>query len=226
MDTKARHFRQRMIMTNISILGSGKMAGALATAMLRGNNPVQILGRDGTQTRALVESLGPGATGGVIGAGITGAVVILALPHKEIHNAILEAGDTLDGRVVVDISNPVDVSNFDRLTTEPGTSAAEETAHLLERRADVVKAFNTTFPSTLKDGQVAGQHLDVFIAGDSEQAKEKVSAVAAAAGLRPIDVGPLRRSRELEAIMLVVMGLQVSPEHQHFNWDTALRIFP
>jgi predicted dinucleotide-binding enzyme len=148
------------------------------------------------------------------------------MPHKEVHNAILEIGDSVDGRVVVDISNPVDVSNFDRLTTEPGTSAAEETARLLEGRADVVKAFNTTFASTLENGQVAGQHLDVFIAGDSEQAKEKVSAVAAAAGLRPIDVGPLRRARELEAIMLVVMGLQVSPEHQHFNWDTALRIFP
>jgi predicted dinucleotide-binding enzyme len=215
-----------MIMTNISILGSGKMARALATAMLRGSNPVQILGRDGSQTRALVESLGPGATGGVIGAGITGAIVFLAIPHKEVHNAILEIGDSLDGRVVVDISNPVDVSNFDRLTTEPGTSAAEETARLLEGRADVVKAFNTTFSSTLEDGKVDGQHLDVFIAGDSEQAKEKVSAVAASAGLRPIDVGPLRRARELEAIMLVVMGLQVSPEHQHFNWDTALRIFP
>ncbi len=45
-------------------------------------------------------------------------------------------------------------------------------------------------------------------------------------GLRPIDVGPLRGAGELKAIMLVVMGLQVSPEHQHINWDTALRIFP
>ncbi|WP_255771201.1 NADPH-dependent F420 reductase [Pseudarthrobacter sulfonivorans] len=213
-------------MTNISILGSGHMARALAKAMLRGNHPVQILGRDGAKTRDLVESLGPGATGGVTGAAITGAIVFLAVPHKDVHNAILEIGDSLDGKVVVDISNPVDVSTFDRLTTEPGTSAGEETARLLEGRADVVKAFNTTFASTLENGQVDGQHLDVFIAGDSEQAKEKVSAVAASAGLRPIDVGPLRRSRELEAIMLVVMGLQVSPEHQHFNWDTALRIFP
>ena len=105
-------------MTNISIIGSGKMARALAKAMLKGNNPVQILGRDGAKTRALVESLGPGATGGVTGADITGAIVFLALPPKEVHNAILEIGDSLDGRVVVDISNPVDVSNFDRLTTE------------------------------------------------------------------------------------------------------------
>lgn len=213
-------------MTNITILGSGHMARALAMTMLRANNPVQILGRDGSKTRDLVESLGPGATGGLTGAPVTGAIIFLAIPHKEVHNAILETGDLLDGRVVVDISNTVDVTNFDRLTTEPGTSAAEETARLLNGRADVVKAFNTTFPATLEAGKVSGQHLDVFIAGDSEQAKEKVSAVTAAAGLRPIDVGPLRRSRELEAIMLVVMGLQVSPEHEHFNWDTALRIFP
>ncbi|HAG60622.1 MAG TPA: NADP oxidoreductase, partial [Arthrobacter bacterium] len=106
------------------------------------------------------------------------------------------------------------------------TSIAQEVAKVAPASASVVKAFNTTFPATLEAGKVSGQHLDVFIAGDSEQAKEKVSAVTAAAGLRPIDVGPLRRSRELEAIMLVVMGLQVSPEHEHFNWDTALRIFP
>lgn len=213
-------------MTNISIIGSGKMARGLAMTMLRGNNPVQILGRDGTKTRALVESLGPGATGGIIGADITGAIVFLAIPHNEVHDAVLESGDFLDGRVVVDISNPVDYSTFDRLTVEPGRSAAEETAGMLKGRADVVKAFNTTFPATLEAGKVGAQHLDVFIAGDSEQAKEKVSAVAASGGLRPIDVGPLRRSRELEGIMLVVMGLQVSPEHEHFNWDTALRIFP
>lgn len=213
-------------MTNISIFGSGNMARGLAMTMLRGNNPVQILGRDGAKTRALVESLGPGATGGMTGADVTGAIVFLAIPHNEVHNAILEAGDTLDGRIIVDISNPVDPATFDRLTVPPGTSAAEETAVMLKGRAEVVKAFNTTFPVTLEAGKVAEQHLDVFIAGDSEQAKEKVSAVAAAGGLRPIDVGPLRRSRELEAFMLLVMGLQVSPEHHHFNWDTALRIFP
>ncbi|WP_207771367.1 MULTISPECIES: hypothetical protein [unclassified Arthrobacter] len=48
----------------------------------------------------------------------------------------------------------------------------------------------------------------------------------AASGLRPIDSGPLRRARELEAFMLVVMGLQVNPEHPHFNWDTALKVLP
>jgi predicted dinucleotide-binding enzyme len=73
---------------------------------------------------------------------------------------------------------------------------------------------------------VAGLPLDVFIAGDSEQAKVKVSAVVAASGLRPIDVGPLRRARELEAMMLLVMGLQASPNQDNFNWDTSLKLLP
>lgn len=165
-------------------------------------------------------------TGGIIGVPATGSLVFLAIPHGEVRNAILETGGALDGKVVVDISNTVDVSTFDRLTTEPGISAAEATQELLHGRADVVKAFNTTFPQTLEAGSVAGQDLDVFIAGDSQAAKEKVSAAVAHAGMRPIDVGPLRRARELEANMLVITGLQVNPEHQHFNWDTALRLFP
>jgi predicted dinucleotide-binding enzyme len=54
-----------------------------------------------------------------------------------------------------------------------------------------VKAFNTTFAGTLVEGEVAGQQLDVLIAGDDEQAKQKVSQLVAVGGLRPIDVGPL-----------------------------------
>ncbi|MDD0857778.1 hypothetical protein NHF46_08490 [Arthrobacter alpinus] len=50
--------------------------------------------------------------------------------------------------------------------------------------------------------------------------------MVAASGLRPIDVGPLRRARELEAMMLLIMGLQVSPEHNNFNWDTSLNLLP
>ncbi|WP_171059370.1 NADPH-dependent F420 reductase [Arthrobacter crystallopoietes] len=213
-------------MAQIDIIGSGHMARGIAVRMLQGNHKVRILGRNGNQTRELVESLGPGATGAYAGSAIESPVVVLAIPHRETKTAILEYGSGLDGKTVVDISNPIDYTTFDRLTTAPGISAAEETASFLEGRADVVKAFNTVFPKTLETGTVAGQPLDVFIAGDSETAKRKISALTAESGMRPIDAGPLRRARELEAFMLLVMGLQVNPEHERFNWDTALKILP
>jgi predicted dinucleotide-binding enzyme len=72
----------------------------------------------------------------------------------------------------------------------------------------VVKAFNTTFAATLVDGEVNGQRLDVLIAGDDFAAKERVSGLVEAGGLRPIDVGPLRRARQLEQLGFLHMSLQ------------------
>src|SRR5690606_14138713 len=108
-------------------------------------------------------------------------------------------GTALAGSVLVDVSNPVDLATLDTLTVPPGTSAAERIAAEAAPGAPVVKAFNTTFASTLLTGQVAGQALDVLIAGDAADAKMTVAELAASGGLRPLDVGPLRRARELEA---------------------------
>lgn len=213
-------------MSQITIIGNGNMARAIAVRMIQARHSVQILGRDGEKTRELVEDLGAGASGGGEEAVVEGGIVILAVPYEEAVKVVLFYGESLAGRVVVDISNPVDLATFDGMRTPSGTSAAEQVALHASKDALVVKAFNTCFAATLEAGQVAGQPLDVFIAGDSQDAKLKVSAVVAASGLRPIDVGPLRRARELEAMMLLFMGLQVDPHHENFNWDTAVKLLP
>ncbi len=213
-------------MSQVTIIGSGHMARAIAVRMLQARHSVQILGRDGTKTRDLVGDLGAGVTGGGEGAVIEGGIVFLAVPYEEAVNAVIVYGEALDGKVVVDISNPVDLATFDAMRTPAGTSAAEQVALHVSDGAFVVKAFNTCFAATLEAGSVAGQALDVFIAGDSQEAKRKVSAVVAASGLRPIDVGPLRRARELEALMLLIMGLQVNPNLENFDWDTAVKLLP
>lgn len=213
-------------MQQITIIGSGNMARALAVRVLQARHSVQILGRNGEKTRELVEFLGAGAQGGIEGAPIEGGIVFLAVPYEEAKKAVVFYGEALASKVVVDISNPVNLATFDNLSTPAGTSAAEEIALHASPDAFVVKAFNTCFAGPLEAGSVSGKPLDVFIAGDAEQAKVKVSAVVAASGMRPIDVGPLRRARELEAMMLLIMGLQVSPEHENFNWDTSLNLLP
>ena len=70
--------------------------------------------------------------------------------------ALSQYADQLAGKVVVDISNPVDVETWDSLATPPGTSSAEEMAARLTG-SPVVKAFNTTFSGTLVNGEVGGQ---------------------------------------------------------------------
>jgi len=109
--------------------------------------------------------------------------------------------------VVVDISNPLN-QTFDGLATAPGTSAAEELAASAPAGTRVVKAFNTTFAGTLVEGQVAGQPLDVLIAGDDEGAKETVAQLVRDRGLRAIDVGALERARHLEGLGFLGMMVQ------------------
>jgi predicted dinucleotide-binding enzyme len=135
-------------------------------------------------------------------------VVVLAVWLDGAQKAVEQYGDQLEGKVVVEISNPVDAETFDGLVTPPESSAAEQLAEKLPDGAKPVKAFNTTFASTLVQGEVAGQALDVFIASDHEDAKERVVELVRSAGLNPIDAGPLRRARELERLGFLHMAIQ------------------
>jgi predicted dinucleotide-binding enzyme len=57
-------------------------------------------------------------------------------------------------------------------------------------------------------GEVGGQPLDVFLAGDDEGAKEKVSRLVSDGGLRPLDVGPLARAQQLEQLGFLHISIQ------------------
>jgi len=133
-----------------------------------------------------------------------------------------DQGAALSGMIVVDTCNPVDFSTFDSLLTSPGMSAAEEIA-AANPAARVVKAFNTNFQETLVAGSVGGLPLDVFLAGDDADAKDKVAALVRDCGMRPVDTGPLRRARELEAFQLLHMTLQ-GP--LGLDWSSAIKLLP
>jgi predicted dinucleotide-binding enzyme len=210
-------------MTDITIIGSGNMARAIGTRAVAAGRSVQVLDRTPENAAKLAADLGGESTSGGLSEVPGGDIVVLALYFGPAKEVATHFGDTLSGKTVVDISNPVDAETFDSLIVSPGTSAAEEIAALLPG-AQVVKAFNTTFAGPLGSGTAGGQPMDVFIASDSEQARNDVAAFAEAAGLRPLQVGGLRHARELEGFMLLVMALQANPAYPAFNWGTGLKI--
>lgn len=198
---------------DVMVIGAGNMGRGIGHVLARGGHSVTIVDRDPEEAERLAEELRGVAQGdGTVdtegpGAEVRGEVVVLAVWYPASLEAAREYGRGLDGKVVVDISNPVN-QTFDGLATEPGTSAAEELAQAVPAGARVVKAFNTTLAGTLVEGQAAGQPLDVFIAGDDEGAKEMVAQLARDGGLRPIDVGPLERARYLEGLGFLHMMVQ------------------
>jgi hypothetical protein len=100
-------------------------------------------------------------------------VVVFAVYYPGIKDAVRQHADQLAGKVVVDITNPLDTQTWDGLVTPAGSSSAEEVAELVGKGTTVVKAFNTTFASTLVAGQVGDQRLDVLIAGDDDAARAR-----------------------------------------------------
>ena len=189
----------------VTIVGAGNMGRGIGSRVVAGGNEVELVDRNPEDSRNLAEELGPLAT---VSQSVGGEVVVLALPYDEARKAIAEHRDGLAGRIVVDIVNPVDWSTMETVTTPAGTSAAEETAQLVPEGTKVVKALNTTFAKTLVAGEAAGQKLEVLIAGDDDAAKATVAALVEAGGMRPTDVGPLRRARMLEQVGLFHIAIQ------------------
>ena len=190
----------------ITIIGTGNMARGIATRALAGGHAVTLLGTSSEPAQALAGELSGDVSAGTVGDPLRGDVVVLAIPYGAIDDVLGSYQGQLDGKVVVDITNPVDFSTFTPLSVAAG-SAAQEVAEKAPG-AKVVKAFNTTFAGTLVEGKVAGQPLDVFIASDDEEAKRTVSEVAGDGGLNAVDAGPLARAHELEALGYLHMALQ------------------
>jgi predicted dinucleotide-binding enzyme len=191
---------------NVTIIGTGNMARGVGSRVLAGGHGLTVVGKDEERARAVADELDGDVQTAASGDPVEGDVVVLAVYYPDARAAVEQSADQLAGRTVVDITNPVN-ETYDSLVVPSDGSATKELAQLAPG-ANFVKAFNTTFAPTLRDGEVAGQTLDVLIAGDDEGAKEQVATLARDGGLNPIDAGPLSRARELEALGLLHMQLQ------------------
>jgi predicted dinucleotide-binding enzyme len=183
-------------MTDVTIFGKGNMGTAIADVLTAG----------GATVDHIRSSDPPGP--------IKGDIVILAVPHPALKDIVEDYADELAGKIVVDITNPVDFETFDSLVVPPHSSAAAELAHELPS-SRVLKAFNTNFASTLSARNVGPNTTMVLVAGDDADAKATFISAVHAGGLDAIDAGPLSRARELEAMGFLQLKLAVN---EHLDW--------
>ena len=183
-------------MSTISIIGSGKMSAAIAEVATRAGAGIQII------RRSTSSSSGdrPDVTYGSFGDELTGDLVVLAVPYVAYPSILEHYRDRFAGKVVIDISNPIDFSTYDQLTSPADSSTAAELATQLPESAAVVKAFNVNLGDTLTTGTNGTTTTTVLFAGDYAEAKIAVADLIEASGMRAVDVGPLSRARELEAM--------------------------
>jgi len=176
-------------MTTVSIIGSGNMGTAIGAIVEAGGNTAEFVGRDASDA-------------------ITGDIVVLAVPHPALDDIVARHGAELAGKIVVDITNPLNFETFDSLVAPADGSRAGELAKALPD-SRVLKAFNTNFAATLASKTVGGQPTTVLIAGDDVAAKNTLADVVRAGGVAAVDAGSLSRARELESVGFLQLTLAV-----------------
>lgn len=211
---------------NITIIGAGNMGRGIGTRAAAGGHSVTFVDaspetaeKTAAEVRANVKN-GAKVTTSSLGDAQLGDVVVFAVWYGTNVELAKQLGDRLAGKVVVDIANPLN-NTYDGLATAPDSSSAEDLAKAVVPSAKVVKAFNTTYAGTLIAGQVDGRPLDVFIAGDDANAKEKVAQLVRDGGMRPVDTGPLSRARQIEGMQLLHIVTQGT---LGTNWASAIKI--
>lgn len=184
---------------NITLIGTGNMGSAFAHQLSQAGHQVRITGRDLDKARAVaaqhhhVEAFAPDQALG------ENDVVIVATAYQDAVAALSSLG-SLDGKVVIDITNPL-TADYMGLTIGHSTSAAEEIAKALPD-VELVKGFNTLFAQVLATGPnfANGQQGSVFLASDSARAKQTAIALAQSLGWKTVDAGGLVNARYLEAL--------------------------
>ena len=189
-------------MTTVSILGKGNMGSAIAGLASKGGHSVEQFDSSDADKP------------------VTGDVVVLAVPHAAVADILAQRSEQLAGKIVVDISNPLNFETFDGLVVPADSSSAAQLAAQLPQ-SRVLKAFNTNFAATLAAKTVGDVPTTVLVAGDDELAKRTLIDVVHAGGLQAIDAGRLARARELEAIGFLQLSLAVG---EKVAWNAGFAV--
>lgn len=183
----------------VTIIGAGNMGSAFVKQLVLAGHQVSVTARDSAKA-AQVAAAHPGAKAVAVAGAANGAdAVVLATGYGDAAAALQAVGD-LQGKVVIDITNPL-TADYMGLTLGHSSSAAEEIAKAVPG-AEVVKGFNTVFAQVLGDGADFGEgrKVTVFVASDSARAKQTATALAQSMGFEVVDAGGLKNARYLEPL--------------------------
>lgn len=176
----------------IGIIGKGNVGTALEDGWSQAGYDVRSVGRDPDRVQRVAD---------------WAQVVVLAVPYPERQNAFRDMGNTVQGKVLVDVTNAVTSDGFAGSIQKSG---AEE-LQAEHANVRVVKAFNTVFAQNMPTGTAGGETLTLFAAGDDEAARRTVLELGQDLGFDAVDAGPLQNARWLEVLgyFNITMGYQL-----------------
>ena len=185
-----------------AIIGVGNIGTAVARHLVGGDETVVVAAKDASHADALAQQLGPRARAASVEDAITAAdVIVFALWLDDIRDVISEHASLLDGKVVVDPSNPLGFDATGQMirTLPDDQSAGSIVASLLPASAHYVKALGTLSAEALAgNANRKPQRAVLFYATDDDDAATTVERLIQAAGFEPFKVGGVAAAVRIE----------------------------
>lgn len=208
-------------MTTIAVIGgTGKEGKGLALRWANAGYDIIIgsrdAGRAATAASELNATLGKSNVSGVgnAAAARAGDIVVLSVPY-EAHAATLDTiADAVRGKVVVDVTAPLDPGNKKKTFRVPEGSAAQAAQLKLGPSVRVVAAFQNISYTHLANLQ-GDLGSDVLVCGNDQEAKKLVIELAHAAGMAAFDAGPIDNAVVAEGLTAVLININIAFKIKH-----------
>jgi predicted dinucleotide-binding enzyme len=205
-------------MVTTAIIGIGHLGGSLARHLVDGGESVTLAARDEAKAQALVDELGPLAHAASVEVAIAGAdTVVLALWLDTTRELLARNATLLDGKVVVDPSNPIGFDEKGQMirTLPTGQSAGSVVAGLLPAGAHYVKGFGTLAATDLASDGNREQRVVLFYATDDDAAGTTIERLIRAAGFEPLKVGGVADAGRIEGPSGDLQGAVLDIDQAH-----------
>jgi NADPH-dependent F420 reductase len=198
--------------------GTGKEGSGLALRWAQRGHAVVIGSRDAAKAERVAEELNlvlggsPSAGAGRIQgadnvqAATSAEVVILTVPYAAHADTLNSVREAVQGKVLIDVTVPVNTADFTRVSIPPGGSAAKEAQQILGEQVHVVAAFQNISSTHLKklDDVI---DCDVLVCGDNADAKRVALQLVTDSGMRGWDAGPIDNAVVVEGLTPVLLGI-------------------
>ena len=210
----------------IAVLGTGPVGNAIGSKLVALGHDVVMGSRTPYNEKATewAANNGDKASNGTFADAVSQSdVVVLATNGGATLDIVKLGGITnFKGKVVIDISNPLDFSKGMPPTLLPDfnntTSLAEEVQKLIPD-AQVVKTWNTMNASLMVNPAMLPDPGTIFVSGNSAEAKTTVKGILEAVGWKHIlDLGDITSARGAEQLVILWVRIWGALGTPQFNF--------
>jgi len=186
----------------VAVIGLGNIGQAVAANLSKSNRLFIAADRNAEKAKNLSANWGTSAQPSDIPSAVKNAdIVILAIPFEAIAGFIKEYASALEGKIIVDPSNPIapdEKGGFKKVIGEK-ESAGEINATALPKNAKLAKALGTLGAATLSGSAYqAPEKAVLFYATDDNEINATIEQLIADNGFNAVHVGGLNKSLRIE----------------------------